>query len=157
LENHEHAHALQDQMPSANAAINLKLKNKAKGIWSQSVEVGSGAYAEGMLWKGTARAMYFGKAQQHLLQYSGDNMGNGLDAALAHYGISANTNPLPLPLVIAGWVTNMGYISTIWQSSQTVQPSIIISIIATTYREGALLHKLVIYCLMPHSCCSVKT
>ena len=61
LENHEHAHALQDQMPSANAAINLKLKNKAKGIWSQSVEVGSGAYAEGMLWKGIARAMYFGK------------------------------------------------------------------------------------------------
>ena len=99
LENHEHAHALQDQMPSANAAINLKLKNKAKGIWSQSVEVGSGAYAEGMLWKGTARAMYFGKAQQHLLQYSGDNMGNGLDAALAHYGISASTNRHMMDLV----------------------------------------------------------
>jgi len=99
LENHEHAHALQDQMPSANAAINLKLKNKAKGIWSQSVEVGSGAYADGMLWKGTARAMYFGKAQQHLLQYSGDNMGNGLDAALAHYGISANTNRHMMDLV----------------------------------------------------------
>jgi hypothetical protein len=99
LENHEHAHALQDQMPSANAAINLKLKNKAKGIWSQSVEVGSGAYAEGMLWKGTARAMYFGKAQQHLLQYSGDNMGNGLDAALAHYGVSANTNRHMMDLV----------------------------------------------------------
>ena len=32
LENHEHAHALQDQMPSANAAINLKLKNKAKAF-----------------------------------------------------------------------------------------------------------------------------
>ena len=99
LENHEHAHALRDQMPSANAAINLKLKNKAKGIWSQSVEVGSGVYGEGMLWKGTARAMYFGKAQQHLLQYSGDNMGNGLDAALAHYGISANTNRHMMDLV----------------------------------------------------------
>ena len=99
LENHEHAHALRDQMPSANAAINLKLKNKAKGIWSHSVEVGSGAYAEGMLWKGTARAMYFGKAQQHLLQYSGDNMGHGLNAALAHYGISANTNRHMMDLV----------------------------------------------------------
>ena len=99
LENHEHAHALRDQMPSANAAINLKLKNKAKGIWSQSVEVGTGAYAEGMLWKGTARAMYFGKAQQHLLQYSGDNMGHGLNAALAHYGISANTNRHMMDLV----------------------------------------------------------
>ena len=99
LENHEHAHALRDQMPSANAAINLKLKNKAKGIWSQSVEVGSGAYAEGLLWKGTVRAMYFGKAQQHLLQYSGDNMGHGLNAALAHYGISANTNRHMMDLV----------------------------------------------------------
>ena len=99
LENHEHAHALRDQMPSANAAINLKLKNKAKGIWSQSVEVGSGAYAEGLLWKGTIRAMYFGKAQQHLLQYSGDNMGHGLNAALAHYGISANTNRHMMDLV----------------------------------------------------------
>ena len=43
--------------------------------------------------------MYFGKAQQHLLQYSGDNMGNGLDAALAHYGISANTNRHMMDLV----------------------------------------------------------
>ena len=99
LENHEHAHALRDQMPSANAAINLKLKNKAKGIWSQTAEVGSGVYGEGMLWKGTARAMYFGKAQQHLLQYSGDNMGHGLNAALAHYGISANTNRHMMDLV----------------------------------------------------------
>lgn len=99
LENHEHAHALRDQMPSANAAINLKLKNKAKGIWSQSVEVGSGVYGEGLLWKGTVRAMYFGKAQQHLLQYSGDNMGHGLNAALAHYGISANTNRHMMDLV----------------------------------------------------------
>ena len=99
LENHEHAHALQDQMPSANAAINLKLKNKAKGIWSQTAEVGSGVYAEGLLWKGTIRAMYFGKAQQHLLQYSGDNMGHGLNAALAHYGISANTNRHMMDLV----------------------------------------------------------
>lgn len=99
LENHEHAHALRDQMPSANAAINLKLKNKAKGIWSQSVEVGSGVYGEGLLWKGTARAMYFGKAQQHLLQYSGDNMGHGFNAALAHYGISANTNQHMMDLV----------------------------------------------------------
>ena len=99
LENHEHAHALRDQMPSANAAINLKLKNKAKGIWSQSVEVGSGVYGEGLLWKGTARAMYFGKAQQHLLQYSGDNMGHGLNAALVHYGISANTNRHMMDLV----------------------------------------------------------
>ena len=99
LENHEHAHALRDQMPSANAAINLKLKNKAKGIWSQTAEVGSGVYGEGLLWKGTIRAMYFGKAQQHLLQYSGDNMGHGFNAALAHYGISANTNRHMMDLV----------------------------------------------------------
>ena len=34
LENHEHVKALQDQVPPESAAINLRLKEKAKGVWT---------------------------------------------------------------------------------------------------------------------------
>ena len=37
LENHEHMKVLQDQVPPESAAINLKLKEKAKGVWTKSV------------------------------------------------------------------------------------------------------------------------
>lgn len=88
LENHEHVKALQDQVPPESAAINLKLKNKAKGVWSKSIDLSVGAYGDGPLWDATLQAMYFGKGEQHMLRYSGDNMGNGLDVAVAHYGSS---------------------------------------------------------------------
>ena len=40
LENHEHIKALKDQVPPDNAAINLKLKKEAKGIWTKSLTLG---------------------------------------------------------------------------------------------------------------------
>lgn len=90
LENHEHIKALQDQVPPESAAINLKLKDKAKGVWTKSMDLGAGAYGKGMLWDETLRAMYFGKGGQHMLSYSGDNSGSGMDAAKSHYGVFAS-------------------------------------------------------------------
>ncbi|MBQ0048474.1 MAG: hypothetical protein KBT33_13385 [Prevotellaceae bacterium] len=90
LENHEHIKALQDQVPPESAAINLKLKEKAKGVWTKSADLGAGAYGNGMLWDETLQAMYFGKGGQHMLRYSGDNSGSGMDAAKSHYGVSAS-------------------------------------------------------------------
>lgn len=90
LENHEHIKALQDQVPPESAAINLKLKEKAKGVWTKSMDLGAGAYGNGMLWDETLQAMYFGKGGQHMLRYSGDNSGSGMDAAKSHYGVSAS-------------------------------------------------------------------
>lgn len=86
LENHEHVQALQDQMPPESAAINLQLKDKAKGTWTKSADFGTGGHSAGMLWKATAEAMYFGKAEQHLIRYSGDNMGCRHNVADTHYG-----------------------------------------------------------------------
>lgn len=87
MENHEHVKALQDQVPPESAAINLKLKDKAKGVWTRSMDLGAGGYADGPLWDATLQAMYFGSGEQHQLRYSGDNMGRGNEAATAYYGI----------------------------------------------------------------------
>lgn len=91
LEHHEHIKALQDQMPPESAAINLKLKDKAKGMWSKKIDGGIGVYGKGMLWNVTASAMQFDKKGQHLLRYSGDNYGRNSYAAVNHYGITAGS------------------------------------------------------------------
>lgn len=93
LENHEHLKALQDQIPPESAAINLKLKNKAKGVWTKSADLGAGGYAEGMLWNATLQTMYLSKKEQHLIRYSGDNMERSYDAATAHYGNLSSGSP----------------------------------------------------------------
>ena len=93
MENHEHVKALQDQLPPESAAINLKLKDKAKGVWTKSMDLGAGGYADGPLWDATLQAMYFSSGEQHQLRYSGDNMGRGNEAATAHYGIGTKDAP----------------------------------------------------------------
>ena len=93
MENHEHVKALQDQVPPESAAINLKLKDKAKGVWTKSMDLGAGGYADGPLWDATLQAMYFSSGEQHQLRYSGDNMGRGNEAATAHYGIGTKDAP----------------------------------------------------------------
>ena len=93
LENHEHVKTLQDQKPPESAAINLTLKDKAKGVWTKSADVGAGGYAEGVLWDATLQTMYFGKKGQHLIRYNGDNMGRGYDAAATHYSNLTGSSP----------------------------------------------------------------
>lgn len=93
LENHEHVNALQDRMPPESAAINLKLKDKVKGVWTKSAALGAGGYSEGMLWNATLQTMYFGKTEQHLIRYNGDNMGHGYDEATTHYGNLSGGSP----------------------------------------------------------------
>ena len=93
MENHEHVKALQDQVPPESAAINLKLKDKAKGVWTKSMDLGAGGYADGPLWDASLQAMYFSSGEQHQLRYSGDNMGRGGEAATAHYGIDTKDAP----------------------------------------------------------------
>lgn len=102
LENHEHVRALQDQVPSERAAINLKLKNKVKGVWTKAADLGAGGYSDGALWDATLQAMYFGKGRQHLMRYSGDNMGRAYDAATAHYGTSSGSHTHMVDMVRHG-------------------------------------------------------
>lgn len=47
MENHEHIKALQDQIPPESAAINLRLKKKAKGRWLKTIDLGVGFDSNG--------------------------------------------------------------------------------------------------------------
>lgn len=85
MENHEHIKALQDQLPPGSAAINLKLKNKAKGRWMKSLDVGGG-YDEGMLWNVNASFMYFDSRKQHVFYYESDNIGSSVNWLKSYYG-----------------------------------------------------------------------
>lgn len=85
LENNEHVKALQDQVPPESAAINIKLKEKAKGVWTKSFGIGLG-YDNDALWNCEANLMYFDKQQQHVIYYGNDNTGKGADRSYQYYG-----------------------------------------------------------------------
>lgn len=84
LENHEHIKSLKDQVPPESAAINLKLKEKAKGVWTTALKLGIG-YDNGVLWNCEADAMYFDKQRQHVMYYGNDNTGEGTGRTTQHY------------------------------------------------------------------------
>ena len=99
LENHEHIRSRQDQTPSERAAINLKIKDKAKGIWSKSADLGTGHNHDETLWEAMLQTMYFGKGKQHMLRYSGDNLGRSLEMGTDHYDFSSEGNSRMVSLV----------------------------------------------------------
>ena len=99
LENHEHIRSRQDQTPSERAAINLKIKDKSKGIWSNSADLGTGYNHDETLWEAMLQTMYFGKDKQHMLRYSGDNLGRSLEMGTDHYGFSSEENSRMVSLV----------------------------------------------------------
>ena len=114
LEHHEHVRALQDQIPPESAAINLKLKKKAKGVWTHNIHLGggmeapasappppegekdnqstlpsyspSGAGGARSLWDCDAYSMNFGTRGQHVIFYGNGNTGNGSTLGDRHYG-----------------------------------------------------------------------
>lgn len=85
LEHHQHIKALEDQMPPEAAALNLKLKKEKNGVWTKSADIGLG-YSDHLLWHTTARAMMFGKGEQHIMVYDTKNDGHGSDLLTSHYG-----------------------------------------------------------------------
>lgn len=84
MENHEHVKALKDQVPPESAAINLKLKDKAKGTWKRDFNLGLG-YDDGLLWNSDINLMYFGKQRQHVFFYGNENIGKGENRLTQHY------------------------------------------------------------------------
>lgn len=85
MEQHQHIKALADQTPPESAALNLKLKQEKKEVWSRSSNLGIG-YSDHLLWNVSARAMMFGKEKQHIIVYDTQNDGQGSDLLTSHYG-----------------------------------------------------------------------
>jgi hypothetical protein len=102
-ENHQPIRALQDVVASDNAALNLKLKESAKGTFNAVVQAGVGY--KPWMWNGEVVPMYFSGKFQALGSYKTNNTGEDAGTELnPHYTSSefasaplSVTMPLPPP------------------------------------------------------------
>lgn len=92
MENHEHVLALQDQNNQTSAAINLKLKEDVKGVWTKNADLGLGGNSDRVLWHNSLNAMVFAKGDQHAFFYDNDNTGLGSNTAKSHYGSTSESD-----------------------------------------------------------------
>ncbi|MDR0231495.1 MAG: carboxypeptidase-like regulatory domain-containing protein [Dysgonamonadaceae bacterium] len=74
LENHQPIKVLEDKVFSEEAAINLKLKDSAKGTVISNAMVGAGLPP--VLLSGEIMGMYFNKNRQNISTYKGNNTGD---------------------------------------------------------------------------------
>ena len=72
-ERHQPVKALEDIERTDQAALNLRLKDDAKGVWNATVQLGAGY--EPTMWNAEGLAMRFAKTLQTLLTYKGNNEG----------------------------------------------------------------------------------
>lgn len=83
LENHQPVKALKDWEFTDEAAINLKLKDSAKGILTGNAQLGIGASP--LLWNNELFSMFFNKGRQNMNTYKGNNTGHDAAAELRSF------------------------------------------------------------------------
>jgi hypothetical protein len=83
MENHQPIKTLKDKVLSEDAALNLKLKDSAKGTLIANALVGAGASP--LLGTGEVTAMYFAKTKQNITTYKGNNTGNDVSRELTSF------------------------------------------------------------------------
>ncbi|GHT20615.1 TonB-dependent receptor [Bacteroidia bacterium] len=84
LENHQPIKALRNKLPSADAAINLKLKESAKGTLAITGLAGAGY--EPLMWNAELVSMYFAKKKQNMSTYKSNNSGDDVASEFkTHY------------------------------------------------------------------------
>ncbi|MDR1371009.1 MAG: carboxypeptidase-like regulatory domain-containing protein, partial [Dysgonamonadaceae bacterium] len=89
LENHQPIKALKDKIWSDEAAINLKLKDSAKGTLIANGMLGAGVNP--FLWNNELFSMFFTKGKQHVSTYKGNNTGDDVSRDLgSFYSSDAN-------------------------------------------------------------------
>lgn len=86
MENHQPIKALKDREFSEDAAINLKLKDSAKGTLIANAQVGVGAAP--LLWNNELTGMYIAKKLQNITTYKGNNSGD--DVTREHNSFYSN-------------------------------------------------------------------
>jgi hypothetical protein len=91
LENHQPVKALDSIRISDRAALNLKLKEGAKGVLSITAQLGIGASP--LLWDNELTAMYFARKKQHISTYKTNNSGNDLAKELRSFDASSDLSP----------------------------------------------------------------
>ena len=81
FQNHQPIKALSEAQPSDQAAINLKLREDAKGVFSLIASVGAGAAPfkpAAFLWDNELISLFFAKKMQNISTYKGNNSGNDI-------------------------------------------------------------------------------
>lgn len=84
LENHQPIKALEKTQFSNDAAINLKIKESKKGIFSMMAMLGLGT-DKSFLWQEELTGMYFAKGRQHLFTYKTNNNGTDVNKELRSF------------------------------------------------------------------------
>lgn len=91
MESHHHEKIYQNKGLPGKPAINLRLKDGAKGTWSGSLMAGAG-YGPWM-WDGEAKAMFFGKNFQTFDIYKTNNIGRD-DSYGMFSGVASGSFPM---------------------------------------------------------------
>ena len=96
LENHQPVKMLQGKTLTDDVAINLKLKNSAKGTIAINTMLGGGAQqaqtlGSNPLWTAEAVGMYFAKRRQNMTLYKGNNTGEDISKELTQHYSSINS------------------------------------------------------------------
>ena len=79
FQNHQPIRALSEAQPSDQAAINLKLREDAKGVFSLLATVGAGVAPfkpAAFIWDNELISLFFSKKMQNINTYKGNNSGN---------------------------------------------------------------------------------
>lgn len=101
LENHQPVKMLQGKTLTDDVAINLKLKNSAKGTVAVNTMLGGGAQqvqtiGRNPLWTAEVVGMYFAKRRQNMTLYKGNNTGEDVSKELTqHYSAINSVNLYP--------------------------------------------------------------
>lgn len=132
LENHQPIKALKNKEFKEEAAINLKLKDSAKGILTANAQLGTGAAP--MLYHNELSAMYFDKNKQHMDTYKGNNTGSEVSKELQSFytidkpvkeGSSLNLQTPGLPEISQKRYlfnrANMGTVNQLWATKNDLQ------------------------------------
>lgn len=77
MENHQEVRALQNIQFSDNVALNIKLKENAKGTFALMADLGAG-WADSLQYEGSLTGMYFAKRNQFLGTLKANNSGTNL-------------------------------------------------------------------------------
>jgi hypothetical protein len=91
MENHQPIKAIDSLRISNEAAINLKLKEEAKGTLSVMTQLGLGLSP--LLWEDELTGMYFARKNQHITTYKTNNTGYDITGELRSFTSSQNLQP----------------------------------------------------------------
>lgn len=121
FENHQPIKALEDIAFTDDAAINLKLKPGAKGIFTGMADLGAGIDNQ-LLWNSSVTGMYFSKKRQHLAALKSNNTGTDLDQEFQSFtnedmqlagSIASIVQPTPPQINKSRYLFNEAYGGTI--------------------------------------------